>query len=637
MGIFENQSDNQYNSNGDPSGAAEKTLRAVTEELRVIQQTWLKSSQEDIQRLQGEKIRLIEDIKRLQQEKESHLQGRQISEMQGLISQLAQVLANHISGQLQSSMDSLATQAMAKAEENMSVIHPQAASQLLGSLDDTFTITLNTLQQELRNHQSAISQQLLRMQSQQLQAETILSELVERLRQELENTNPKSSSFSTSPVVTNPPGEMPTTPRNFSPTFLADTELPRIDSSHTRFLPDEEEEEEEEEKISTPVTENPPRFTSFFPQKDSIPPSPPAPVTDTRPSVIQSPSKLWQSISQQTRLASPSMTGIVLIVLSVVLTSLYNVAMKVIFQPGTQIFGVFDAPQLLTPTLGNALLILLLRMVVVVPMILLLAPILHPHVRQDLQNLFTSITANSQSHSQNAQRLLLVSVVSGAFLFLSQLFLYLAIGQLATGMAIALSFIYPLLAGLLAWVMLRDRPTKGQWVAIAVLVCGQLLVLGGNPPTNVGNPFLGSIAAIISGIMFAFYITLSRVSANKQHPVTFTVIHFSVMLVLAAMGLIFPLPASWSIQISPTTNLLELVLLAFFLDVLTVCGYVFTNISNRKLGAIPTTAIGAMVPAFTVICAGLMIQETLGLLQVLGVIFVTIGAVVMSWQSRGNT
>ncbi|MEO1186087.1 MAG: hypothetical protein AAFX46_16040, partial [Cyanobacteria bacterium J06636_27] len=86
MGRFDNGPEKSRRA-GEPYGSAESALQAVTEELQIIQRNLLKSLQDDVKRLQGEKIRLADDIKRLQEEKEQLQGGRQIDELQVLMRQ----------------------------------------------------------------------------------------------------------------------------------------------------------------------------------------------------------------------------------------------------------------------------------------------------------------------------------------------------------------------------------------------------------------------------------------------------------------------------------------------------------------------------------------------------------------------
>ncbi len=700
MGRFEKRTEN-FRTKSDPLTEADTALRAVTEELQIIQRTLLKSLQEDVRRLQAEKIRLADDIKRLQQEREDLLQGRQVSEMQGLVRQLAQVMTNHISSQLQSSLDTLANQVAERA--TLGGNSNENANQLVGSLDDTLTITFNSLQQELKNYQSSLSQQLSRMSVQQQQGETILIELINRLRGEMEQTTQEQSTAESRRTVI-----QKTQPQQSQPTKQQQQTLVEV---VTKLQPDiiiperaapPQTTQPEEPALTSPVPPtNPPRSktTSPPPPPPVIVPTPPpekpevksAPpsrqvVATAAPSaqpekpearsapppsrqVVATAAPSLQPENSEARTAPPpsrqavatappsaqpensearsapppsrqvldlplTSKGIVLIVLSTLVASLYNVAIKVIFHPNTQIFGVFEMGRLLTPTLGNSLLILMLRMLVVVPLMLLLAPTLHTQVWEDLQSLTGSARDNSSSANGNGKRVLLLSIISGCFLFLSQVLLYIAIGQITTGMAIALLFIYPAITGLLAWFLFRDRPSSFRFGAIASICLGQILVLVGSTSIGTAN-VLGSTTAIASGVAFALYVTFTRICATKLHPVSFTLIHFATMLVLSLVGLLLPLPTSWSLQIEPS-KLLELVLSSFILGVMTLIGYLLNNIGIRKIGATRSAIFGAAVPALTVIFAGLIIQETLQLIQVLGVLLVTCGAAAFSFEKIRN-
>ncbi|MEH2390436.1 MAG: DMT family transporter, partial [Nostoc sp.] len=324
--------------------------------------------------------------------------------------------------------------------------------------------------------------------------------------------------------------------------------------------------------------------------------------------------------------------GFLLIVLSAVVSSLYNIAIKVIFHEGSQIFGVLEVERLLPPTLGNILLILTLRFMVVVPLMVLLSPILHPRLWQDLESLANSVRGNPTSANAATKQILLFSIVSGCFLFLSQVLIYIAIAQVTTGMAIALFFVYPMVSGLLSWFLFRDRPTIFRIGAIAAICCGELLVLGASSTIGTSNTSMGSSTAVLSGVAFAAYIILTRVCASKLHPVTFTLINFATMLLLSFICLMLPF---WNLVVDPS-KMLELVLSAFILGVLTLAGYLLNNVGISKLGGSRAALIGGTIPVLTVIFAGLIIQENLDFVQILGVLLVTFGAAGFSFETMRN-
>ena len=642
MGRFERRPKNPR-SNGDPSTAAQNALKAVTEDLQVIQRNLLKSFGEDIKRLEREKIRLADDIRRLQEEKEQLQQGRELGEIQALVRQVAQVLASHLSTQLQSSLESLANQATGRlnaSESNYQLNTAevnQSNAQLFNALEDALTVSLSSLQQEINNYQSSISQQLSRMYNRQQQGEVILTELVDRLRSELEgvtqgNLPPEASN----PVMEIPASELEesevqeespfeTHPNSGIQNRFGDTKLQSDFSPEPNIIPVPARETSIREITASSESVT----TPSIPPSSVVPPSIPPRSRDSTPR-----GRASRQTAQATGLVT-SQIGLALIFLSSLVLALYNLIIKVIIQPSSEIFGVLEMQSLLTPTLGNSMLILMLRMLVVVPLMFVLAPILHPRVWQDLENLIKSFGGKPSAGRKNAKRILVLSIISGSFLFLSQVLTYIAIGQIPTGMATALVFIYPVISGLLSWFLFSDRPSMFRIGAMCVIGFGELLILAASSGIGMGDIPGGSTAALGAGVAFAFYIIFTRICAAKLHPISFTAINFCTMLLLSFIGLILPLPADWSLKVNPG-NSFELILISFTLGVMTLLGYLLNNFGVRKLGATRAGVFGAIVPVLTVICAGVIIQEELGIVQVIGVLLVTFGAAAFSLDKIKN-
>ncbi|MDJ0693658.1 EamA family transporter [Mastigocoleus sp. MO_188.B34] len=655
MGRFERRPKNPR-SNGDPSTAAQTALKAVTEDLQVIQRNLLKSLREDIKRLEREKIRLADDIRRLQEEKEQLQQGRDLGEIQALVRQVAQVLANHLSTQLQSSLESLANRASgvpSGRESNLQLNtaeSEQSNAQLLDTLQGALTISLSSLQQEINNYQSSISQQLSRMYDRQQQGEVILTELVERLRVELEGVTEDSLTLEvSSPPIEATPSDLTSTEEEESPFEIhpnsgiynrsGDTKLqndlfpdPNVNPIPAKPIPAKPipgREVSPEEIITPPPPPQSERSESLIsPSKDSLPAiTPSVPPQIQRDNIPQGRPTKQTTQAPKGLITSP--TGLILIFLSSLVSALYNLIIKIIVQPNSEIFGVLSMESLMTPTLGNSMLLLMLRMLVVVPLMFVLAPILHPRVWQDLQNLIKSFRGKASAGRKNSKRLLILSIVSGSFLFLSQVLTYIALGQIPTGMATSLIFIYPVVSGLLSWFLFRDRPSPFRVAAMCTIGFGQLLLLVAGFGVGIENVTNGSSAAFGAGIAFAFYIIFTRICAAKLHPISFTAINFCTMLVLSFIGLIIPLPVDWGLEVNQI-NLFDLILISFALGVMTILGYLLNNFGVRKLGATRAGVFGAIVPVLTVICAGIIIQEELGIVQIIGVLLITFGVAAFS-------
>ena len=655
MGRFEKRPDNPR-VRGDLSRAAETALWAVVEDLESLQQNVLRSLQEEIKRLQADKSRLSDEIQQLLEEKEHLQKVRQITEQQVLIRQLSEALAKHISSQLQLSLASLARKSVEGDSQETPAIqsagnNSQNVEQMLATLNDTLIISLNSLQQDLKSYQNHLSQQLSQVQSQQQQGEVMAQELINHLRAELVKT---MEEISRSAVKASPPtilhpseSQLPRSSQTHLQSGVIETsssepstgdlsesnsiDLPTLGlSSNTisslgtkpNSLPDRD--------VSEPETPSPPevRESSLLTSTLSEPKTKTLSSEPATSPEVKPPSR--RSVSS--RRFSPVQVGFLLVVLSTVVSSLYNIVIKWMFFKAQDNLGVLEIQGVISPTLGNIFLILMLRLLVVVPLMLLLAPMMHPQVWQDIQTLMASSASNpTPNRSLKKQRILQMSIASGCFLFVSQVLIYLAIGQVATGMAIALFFVYPMISGFLSWLLFSDRPDGFRFAAMVAILCGELMVLGGSSTLGTSIFNLGSTTGILAGLAFACYVILTRICASKLHPVSFTLVNFSTMFLLSFICLMLPLPRNLNISVEPS-NLLELILIAFILGVLTLVGYVLNNVGIRKLGALRSAIIGAGVPILTVVFGALILQESLAVVQVMGVLFVTIGVAAYSLE-----
>lgn len=307
--------------------------------------------------------------------------------------------------------------------------------------------------------------------------------------------------------------------------------------------------------------------------------------------------------------------GVVLVLISSLMFSLQNIVVRVLLRE-QNIFGLFKVGGFITPSPGNSLFILLLRMILVAPiMAFVVAPLFYKNTWRDIKHL-----------GQKSQFSRLVSViVSGFFLFLSQFFIYIALGNISTGVATTIFFVYPTITILLSWLIFRDKPTFLLVLATVSIYIGGFLTIPSFTTGARGNVNLGVITAILSGLAFAVYIVLIKVS--RMHPIPFTVVNFTTILFLSAIVLPF-----FGFQVKPTmwTSLLIGTLV---LATTTLSGYLFTNMGVPIIGPALASVVSASGPALTTILAFLIIQEKLQLYQILGVVLVTVWVIGISAQN----
>lgn len=565
--------DNQpppLNLNKDQS--ADSALNAIVQELDALHRQVKQELSQDIQRLQRDKNKLVEDVERLQQQHQQlqqerfhALSERQIAQQQVWLKQLAQVLASNLQHELIKRINQLRdTNHSAVLNSDSSGLLPSndiegeiSSRELEAVLDTSLNETFQSLQHELSNYQSSLSQRLHQVQTMEQQVDGLLETVVVRLKDQLQSST-------ATPAVANNPNPNPN---------------------------------------PSPLPTSPPEV---------VPPQPTVSPADPQPPAAQS--------------SSPVQVGLFLALMSAVALSLFNVCLKLILQGPSprEIFGLFVPGGLfqiegfVSPGLGNSLLILLLRMIVVMALMPVLATVLYPAVWTDIRRFLQS----------GNTKLMLTVVGSGFFLFLSQVCIYIAIGQIPTGIAITIFFIYPIVTVLASWGLFGDKPTATRIIAMIVILTGGVLCLPSFFAGAAGNTQLGIIAAVLAGIAFAGYVLLTQIAAGQLHPIPFSLVNFAAIFVFCAVSLIL-LPDEFSLDINPDawTGIL---IGGVVLGVLTLLSYLLNNFAIRSAGASLASIIGTSGPALTALFAFLVIGEAITGKQIFGMALVILGVGAMS-------
>jgi transporter family protein len=77
-------------------------------------------------------------------------------------------------------------------------------------------------------------------------------------------------------------------------------------------------------------------------------------------------------------------------------------------------------------------------------------------------------------------------VLSGATLAIGLLFYYLALERTNVSVVVPVTATYPVVAVLLGFVVLRERPSPLQWIGVILVVVGAMLLLSG--PSKTSEP-----------------------------------------------------------------------------------------------------------------------------------------------------
>ncbi|MBD2041588.1 DMT family transporter [Microcoleus sp. FACHB-672] len=594
MGPLDNRPENF--AAGDPR-AVETALRAVTQELKHLQQDLILQVAQDITRLLGEKSRLNEDIDKLriqqQQLRLQQIEGisqQNNAQQQQLAQQLAEIVASQLQERLTTRLDQMADtlrHSLSEASVNAQTLDTSASRNdrkgsrvLLASMDGTLMENYQAVQAEIGQNHSALNEQLNRLNSLQQQGEVILEALVNRLIEQLQN---EASPLHTTAHLTQEEiqrllqGAMP-------------AQLGQLQGSSSTGVLD--------------------RLGEKTPSVVPVPPVSEAPVA--QPAAATTPPT--KSLIQ---------VGLVLALISSMVLSLFNVCLKIILKspafPSRRIFGLFDLAGVITPGFGNSLLILLLRTIVVIAVMPILATFLYPQVWQDIKRFVSS--------GDSAQWAKVIG--SGFFLFLSQVLIYIAIGNIPTGIAITIFFIYPIVTVFASWALFGDRPTIIRILAMFVITGGGVLALPSFQSGAQGNLQLGVAAAAGAGFTFAGYVLMAQLGQKKLHPIPFTLVGFISILIFCSISLLVPLPRNLAVRVDSGVWP-QLVVCGIVLGLFTLASYLLNNFAIRYAGAALASIIGTSGPALTALFGFLIIQETLQSKQITGMVLVTLGVAAMS-------
>jgi len=606
---------------GAPSAqTVESVLQSVTQDLTNLQQGVIGQLSRDVARLQAEKLRLMSDIDKLQayyQTLQSRqletLSQQQIAQQQLWAKQLAQVLSNHLQALMIQRLNQLASthQAVLTPQPNAGVPlaaangHSDHAHRLLASLDSTFSATFKALQQELNSYQSSLSQQLNRMQSMEQQGEAILEALINRLREQMqmeanrvvapqmprEYGYPKENGYATEG---NDPrrGNYAPAPTNGG-TAQLDPALPSPPQSSVREL-------------------------HSRPNQLYNAASPP-PIA--RPIPLEAPGAPLPLPTTTRQELSHFQIGLVLVLISTAALSVHNVVVRIIGRESVilgWLSGGIKLGGFIQLNLGNSLLILWLRMLIVLPLMVPVAMFLYPPVWRELKKFLTAPD----------RRPLFNVVGSGMFLFLSQVLIYIAIGKIGAGPAVTILFMYPIVTVPLAWFLFGDRPTRLRWAVMFTILLGVFFTaLPGITSASGTMSGGGALIAIASGIAFAFYLLCMQLGFKKLHPIPVTLIQFSTIFVLSSVILTFLPPKDVQVD-----HPLGFVVGGILLGGLTLVGYLTNNFGVRYMGAALASIVASSGPVVTALLAFLLINNPLQWVQIFGILLVTLGVGALSFE-----
>ena len=217
-----------------------------------------------------------------------------------------------------------------------------------------------------------------------------------------------------------------------------------------------------------------------------------------------------------------------------------------------------------------------------------------------------------------------LAILAGVFFAGDLLSWHHAVDAVGAGLATVLGNLQVIVVGLIAWLVLKERPPRPVLLALPIVLVGVVLISGviGRDAYGV-NPPLGVSLGIFTAICYAGYLLIIRRGSNDLRrpagPVAISTASTAVVAIVvgALLGELDPIPAwpshGWLALLGVTSQSI---------------GYLIISISLPRLPAALVSIILLSQPVATVVLARILLDERPSIEQLLGVTLVVVGIAV---------
>jgi drug/metabolite transporter (DMT)-like permease len=240
--------------------------------------------------------------------------------------------------------------------------------------------------------------------------------------------------------------------------------------------------------------------------------------------------------------------------------------------------------------------------------------------------------AEDRRFGKRDRRSVTLAWVAGAFFAADLILWHNAIEQVGAGLATVLGNVQVVLVGLLAWLLLGERPNRSSLVAIPIVAVGVLLISGVLETGAYGtNPGLGALYGVLTGIAYSgFLLTLRQGSSDLRRPAgpLFTATFASALGCAAIGGVVGDL------DLTPSGSAIGWLILYGLTS--QALGWLLISSSLPRLPAVVTSILLTLQPVCSVVLAALIIDESPSPLQLAGAACILAGLVTATVGRRST-
>lgn len=214
-----------------------------------------------------------------------------------------------------------------------------------------------------------------------------------------------------------------------------------------------------------------------------------------------------------------------------------------------------------------------------------------------------------------------LAAVAGLFFAGDLLLWHHAIEAVGAGLATVLGNLQVIIVGIVAWLLLGERPSRATLLALPVVLLGVVLISGAIGAGAYGaDPTLGVLLGLATAVCYAGYLLVIRRGLRDPRRPAGPVAVATVFVVVAAS-----LAGVVGGDLDPTPPIESLAWLAVLGITSQSAGYLLISISLPRLPAVITSIILLAQPVMTVVLSIILLGEAPSTTQLVGVALVVGG------------
>jgi drug/metabolite transporter (DMT)-like permease len=211
-----------------------------------------------------------------------------------------------------------------------------------------------------------------------------------------------------------------------------------------------------------------------------------------------------------------------------------------------------------------------------------------------------------------------LAAIAGVFFAGDVLFWHHTIEAVGVALATVLGNLQVIVVGIVAWLLLGERPSRSTLLALPVVLAGVVLISGAVGADAYGaDPALGVVLGIVTALCYAGYLLVIRRGLRDPRRPAGPVAVATLFTALSAslVGVVGG-------DLDPTPPLASLGWLAVLGVTSQSAGYLLISISLPRLPAVVTSIILLAQPVMTVILSVALLGEAPSVTQLFGVVLV---------------